>query len=380
MKLDELAIPIVQAPLAGGPSTPRLAAAVANAGGLGFLAAGYKRATAVDDEIDELRALTSAPFGVNIFAPPQAPPSAAAIEAYGARLRAAAERYGVTVGEPRHDDDEFEAKVGVVIDRRVAVVSFTFGCPPPEVFERLHAAGAEVWVTVTSPDEARHARDTGADALVVQGYEAGGHRGSFTDGDDREDFGLLALLRLVRAEVDLPLIAAGGIVDGPTVAAVLCAGAGAAQLGSALMLAPEAGTSQAHRAALRSSGRTALTRAFSGRQARGIVNRFMREYGDDAPMAYPDVHHMTTPIRAAAREAGDADALNLWAGQTHVLALEAPAEEIVSRLATDARATIAAVAGVVGAGDASPRGVPPEGRSRLPPEGRSRLPPEGRSR
>jgi nitronate monooxygenase len=140
------------------------------------------------------------------------------------------------------------------------------------------------------------------------------------------------------------MIAAGGIADGAAVGAVLCAGAVAAQIGSALMLAPEAGTSEAHRAALRGGGHTALTRAFSGRQARGIVNRFMREHDDAAPAAYPAVHHMTTPLRAAARAAADPEAVNLWAGQAYTLAREAPAAEIVAELSEQARRVTASVA------------------------------------
>ncbi len=360
MHVDRLEVPIVQAPLAGGASTPQLAAAVARAGGLGFLAAGYKTASAVRADIEQLRALTSAPFGVNIFATLSPAPSAAAVDAYASRLGADAERYGVTVGEPRHDDDDFEAKLAVVVEHRVAIVSFTFGCPTPLLVQHLHDAGAEVWVTVTSPEEAVQSRDAGADALVVQGSEAGGHRGYFADSDDREEFGLLALLRLVRAQVRLPLIAAGGIVDGAGVAAVLCAGAAAAQLGSALMLAPEAGTSQPHREALRKPGPTALTRAFSGRQARGIVNRFMREHGAQAPIAYPDVHHLTAPIRAAARRSGDADAINLWAGQAHTLAREAPAGEIVAEIAAAARETLATLAAAHAAATPVPA-APPDG-------------------
>lgn len=250
----------------------------------------------------------------------------------------------MAVGEARHDDDAFDGKLALVLERRVAVVSFTFGCPSPGTVEALRGAGAEVWVTVTNPDEAVQARDCGADVLVAQGIEAGGHRGYFTDDDQREDFGLLALLRLVAARVSLPLVAAGGIADGPAVAAVLCAGARAAQVGTALMLAPEAATAETHRQALRGAGATALTRAFSGRQARGIVNRFMLEHGSEAPIAYPDVHHLTTPIRAAARTAGDPDAINLWAGQAHELARQASAAEIVTGLADDARRTIAELA------------------------------------
>ncbi len=249
------------------------------------------------------------------------------------------------MGKPRHDDDHFELKLELVAGEAIEVVSFTFGCPGAEMIEGLHGAGCDVWVTVTSPDEARAADRAGADALVVQGFEAGGHRGYFVDGPDAQDFGLLALLRLVASHVELPLIGAGAIVDGASVAAVLCAGAVAAQIGSALMLAPEAGTSAAHRAVLQAGGRTDLTRAFSGRRARGIVNRFMREHSDGAPAAYPDVHHLTAPLRAAARTAADPDAINLWAGQGYSLAVEAPAGEIVSRLAAEAQQTLEAVNG-----------------------------------
>ncbi len=344
MELVELEVPIVQAPLAGGPSTPALAAAVAGAGGFGFLAAGYKTLDALAAEIAELRALSSAPFGVNIFAPP--PPAsdveAAAVARYAERLAADARRYGASLGEPRHDDDSFGAKVQLVQRERPAVVSFTFGLPAPGTVEELHRLGIDVWVTITSPEEAELAFTVGADALVVQGAEAGGHRGGFSDPPAGEPLSLLVLLRLVANRVELPLIAAGGIADGPSIAAVLVAGAAAAQLGTALMLAPEAGTSAPHRAALARPGETELTRAFSGRTARGIVNRFMREHDDEAPAAYPDVHHLTSPIRAASRAAGDPEAINLWAGQAHELALAEPAAEIVRRLWAEAEAGLAA--------------------------------------
>jgi nitronate monooxygenase len=341
--LDQLRLPIVQAPLAGGASTPALAAAVADAGGLGFLAAGYRRTEAVQEELRVLRALTAEPVGVNVFAAPAPPADAAAVAGYAAGLREDAERFGVQIGAPRHDDDGLEAKLALVIRERVALVSFTFGCPPRAVLEHLHAAGCEVWVTVTNPAEALEAERAGADVLVVQGFEAGGHRGYFIDGEANEDLGLLALLRLVRRAVALPLVAAGGIADGAAIAAVLAAGAAAAQIGTALMLTPEAGTAPPHRAALRSSDPTALTRAYSGRQARGVVNRFMREHGADAPHAYPEVHHLTTPIRAAARAAGNAEAINLFAGQAHSLAREAPAAEVIAGLLVDARRAAAAL-------------------------------------
>jgi nitronate monooxygenase len=338
--LTALHEPIVQAPLSGGVSTPRLAAEVNKAGGLGFLATGYLTADAARDDIRALRSLDDGPFGVNIFAPSAEAAPADAVAAYAALLRPEAERYQVELGESRHDDDGFKAKVDLVTAEAVPVVSFTFGCPEPDVLTRLHEAGCDVWVTVTGPDEAVTAQAAGADALVVQGVEAGGHRGYFIDQPAVDDLGLLVALRLIARQTDVPLIAAGGIADGEAVAAVLCAGAVAAQVGSALMLTPEAATSAPHRAALATPGDTRLTRAFSGRTARGIVNRFMLEHGPDAPAAYPEVNYLTAPIRAAARAAGEPDSINLWAGQAHELARAEPAEQVVRRLGAEARAAV----------------------------------------
>ena len=320
-----LAHPIVQAPMGGGPSTPALAAAVAEAGGLGFLAAGYKTVDAVRADIDALRELTDRPFGVNLFAPPG---PAEDVRAFAGELAGEAERYGAPVGEPRHDDDGWDAKLDLMAELEVPVVSFTFGCPSPDVLARF----PEAWVTVTKPDEARTAAAAGATALVVQGVEAGGHRGGFDDAAPGE-IGLLALLQTI--EVEVPLVATGGIATGRGVAAALAAGARAVALGTAFMLCPEAGTAPAHRAAIAAPGETALTRAFTGRLARGIVNRWMREHEATAPSAYPDVHHLTAKIRAAAREQGDADGFHLWAGQAHELAQPLPAGELVEKLVAE---------------------------------------------
>lgn len=339
MLIHELRHPIVLAPLAGGPSTPALAAAVSEAGGLGFLAAGYLAADAVRDDIRALRELTQAPFGVNVFVPGSADVDEEAVRVYVERLRARESgRYGVEPGEPRFDDDGWEAKLLVLAAEKPPVVSFTFGCPSPETISSLAEVGSEVWVTVTDLAEARIAHAAGADALVLQGSEAGGHRASFVDREGAEDLGILALTRLVARAIELPLIAAGGLGDGPAVAGVLAAGAAAAQLGTAFLRAPEAGTHPAHKAALATETPTALTRAFTGRLARGLVNRFLLDHDAAAPVAYPHVHHATAPIRAAARRAGDADGFNLWAGQAHALAEERPAAEIVERLARSLRA------------------------------------------
>jgi nitronate monooxygenase len=337
--LDSLRLPIVQAPMGGGPSTPALAAAVAQAGGLGFLAAGYKTADAARADIAAVRELTDLPFGVNLFAPPTAVRDAAAVERFAERLRGEAERYGAPLGELRHDDDGWAAKLTLVAELAVPVVSFAFGCPGAGDIQDLHRAGAAVWVTVTTPAEAATAAAAGADALVVQGAEAGGHRASFDDAAPGA-IGLLALLQLVGAAVDLPLVATGGIATGRGVAGVLAAGAAAAALGTAFMLCPEAATSPAHREAIAGDGDTALTRAFTGRTARGIVNRWLREHDADAPSAYPDVHYLTAKVRAAARSQGDPDGFHLWAGQAHALASGEPAAELVARLWDEARAAL----------------------------------------
>lgn len=319
--------------MAAGPSTPALAVAVCEAGGLGFVGAGYLTPDALRDQIAEVRAGTSAPFGANLFVPGSGDVDMDALRAY-------VESLGPDAGEPRDDDHAFEAKLDLLRSDPVPVVSFTFGCPAPEVLSSLREAGSEVWVTVTRPAEARAAAEAGASGLVLQGAEAGGHSASFDDSAVAEPFSTLALIRLVAAQrLELPLVAAGGIIDGPGIAAVLVAGANAAQLGTAFLRCPEAGTHPAHREALATERPTALTRAFSGRLARGIENRFMREHAD-APSAYPQVHYATSPMRAAARERGDTDAFNLWAGQTHALSRELPAGELVQVLSADARAAL----------------------------------------
>ncbi len=334
--LTELEHPIVQAPMAGGTSTVELARAVCEAGGLGFLAAGYVAPADLRSGIESFRESTDQPFGVNVFAPAGPPAGPDAVRRFAEGFGSDAE-----LGTPRHDDDNYDEKVELLAELSVPVVSFTFGCPDAREVGRLRDAGTAVWITVTTPEEARLAAEAGADALVVQGVEAGGHRGSFDDTAPGE-IGLLALLRLVAGQTNLPLVAAGGLGDGAGIAGALIAGASAVQLGTAFMLCPEAGTTPAHRAALTTDAPTALTRAFTGRTARSIVNGFMREHGD-APAAYPEIHHLTNTMRRAARAAGDPDGFQLWAGQGHQLARELPAGEVVRLLTTETREATQAV-------------------------------------
>ena len=339
MVLDSCTEPIVLAPLAGGPSTPELTAAVSDAGGFGFLAAGYLTPGDLDERLATTRRLTARPFGVNLFLP-GAPAPAGTVDAYRVSVTADAAAVGAVPGEPRWDDDAVAAKLALLLDDAPAVVSFTFGLPGADAVRQLHAAGAEVWVTVTSVAEALDAVDAGTDVLVLQGTEAGGHRAG-RDDDPRNAVGLLPLLQLVRARVERPLVAGGGIATGAAVAAVLVAGARAAALGTAFLDCPEAGTSAVHRAALHDDRPTALTRAFTGRTARGIVNGFLERHDGEAPRAYPEVHHVTAPLRQAARASGRGDLVNLWAGQSYALTRSVPAGELVRDLGAQARAALA---------------------------------------
>jgi nitronate monooxygenase len=333
--LGDMRVPIVLAPLAGGPSTPELAAAVSDAGGLGFLASGYLSAADTAGRIAQTRALTDRPFGVNLFVAGAGPSDPASYADYLGALRSESASFGAEPGEPRYSDDDWAMKLELLLRDPVAVVSFTFGCPEPGTLRALRRAGSETWVTVTSPAEARSAVAAGADALVVQGAEAGGHRASFEDGRDAAAYGLLALLQLLAGAVDVPLVATGGIATGAGLLAALALGASAVQIGTAFMLCPEAGTATAHRKAIAGEGVTEPTRAFTGRLARGIRNRFLEQHRD-APLAYPEIHYATAPIRRLARERGDAENINLWAGEAHSLARAEPAARVVERIVGEA--------------------------------------------
>ncbi|OIK25612.1 nitronate monooxygenase [Streptomyces malaysiense] len=358
---DLLPHPIVQAPMAGGVSGPELAAAVSEAGGLGFLAAGYKTADGVYQEIKRLRSLTDRPFGVNVFMPQSeypgagtgstdTAPSSGAVELYAHQLAGEAAWYETELGDPDSGrDDGYDAKLAVLLDDPVPVVSFHFGVPGRQALERLRRAGTFTLVTATTPEEAVAVERAGADAVIAQGVEAGGHQGTHRDvpENDGAGLGLLSLITQIREAVRIPVVAAGGIMRGAQIAAVLAAGASAAQLGTAFLATPESGAPAVHKEALTNPlfVRTELTRAFTGRPARGLVNRFLREHGPYAPAAYPEVGHLTSPLRKAAAKAGDAQGMALWAGQGHRLARELPAGRLVEVLAAElaeARAAFAA--------------------------------------
>ncbi|MEU5581248.1 nitronate monooxygenase [Streptomyces huasconensis] len=332
--------PIVQAPMAGGASCPQLAAAVCEAGALGYLAAGYKTADGMYQEIKQLRGLTSRPFGVNLFMPQPDTADAAAVDVYRSQLAGEATWYETQLGDPDSGrDDGYDAKLAILLDDPVPVVSFTFGCPTRDVLDSFARVGTLTVVTVTTPEEAQAAQWAGADAVCVQGIEAGGHQGTHRDNPEADGagIGLLSLVAQVRETVQIPLVATGGLMRGAQIAAVLAAGADAAQLGTAFLVTPESGAHALHKQAMTNPLflRTELTRAFSGRPARGLVNRFMREHGPYAPAAYPEVHHLTSGLRKAAAKAGDAQGMALWAGQGHRLARELPAGQLVEVLAAE---------------------------------------------
>jgi len=320
--------------MAGGPTTPVLVLAAADAGALGMLAAGYKTAAEMQAEIAAVRSATSAAFGVNVFVPGEAAPDPEALAAYVGTLEKDAGALGVAPGAPRWDDDDYGAKLDVLLAAPPPLVSFTFGCPARHVVRTLQAAGSLVAVTVTTPAEAVLAQRLDVDCLCVQGLEAGAHRGTFVN-DDRpgQDHPLSSLLAAVRRRCDLPLIAAGGIADREGVAAALAAGATQVQLGTAFLRCTESGAHPLYKAALADPRftSTAITRAFSGRRARSLVNGFMQAH-EDAPPAYPEINHVTRPLRAAAAAAGDPDRMSLYAGEAFRRADERSAGEIIERL------------------------------------------------
>ncbi|MGF2946189.1 nitronate monooxygenase [Mycobacterium sp. Lab-001] len=331
----DIAVPIVGAPMAGGPGTPALAAAVSNAGGLGFIPGGHRTAEQFAADIAAARAATTGPLGVNLFVPQPSVADWLQLEYYADELVEIADHYQVEVGRPEYgDDDDWERKLEVVADVRPELVSFTFGVPSPDVVHRLGALGLLVMVTVTSAYEAGVAVAAGADSLVVQGPAAGGHRGTFAPDREPANESLHQLLARIRSAHDVPLIAAGGLGTARDVADALNRGAAAAQVGTALLLADEAGTNPAHRTAMKNPlfATTVVTRAFSGRYARGLENDFTRMLDNVAPLGYPEVNQMTSPIREAAAALEDPNGFPLWAGASFQHAQAGPAADIISGL------------------------------------------------
>ena len=313
-------LPVLAAPMAGGPSTPALVAAAAAAGSYGFLPAGYRSAAQLADDLAAVRASTE-DVGVNLFVPDDGAVDRAAVLAYRDRIAPELERAGLAVPEPRwSDDDDWPAKVDLLVEQPVPWVSFTFGLPDAATADRLRGAGSRLLATVTDAEEARAAAALGVDGLVAQSAAAGGHRGTFDQRRTPDDAPLADLVAQVRSATGLPVVAAGGVVEAGQVAALLHAGADAVQVGTALLLADEAGTRPVHRAALTDVAQfpeTVTMRAFTGRVARGLRNRFSATYDAAAPAGYPTVHHLTAPLRAWAAAHDEPHLLHLWAGTGH---------------------------------------------------------------
>ncbi|HIV58095.1 MAG TPA: nitronate monooxygenase [Candidatus Stackebrandtia faecavium] len=328
-------LPIVAAPMAGGPSTVVLARAVASAGGFPFLAGGYKSPASLAAQIEEVREL-SVDFGVNLFVPSPGPVDEVAFAAYVEELKPEAEEYGIEL-DPSVvvDDDYWQQKLSLLVERPVPVVSFTFGLPHVADIAALHRAGSRVIASVTMPSEAQIAHEAGVDGLAVQGASAGGHSAIFDPARAPVPVDTATLVRQVRDVVDLPVIAAGG-VDGPeSVRRLRDSGAQAVAVGTLLLRTDEAGTSPTHKRALGDTAftETVLTRAFTGRPARSLHNGFIARHHETAPNAYPAVHHLTRKLRRAASEAGDAERLHLWAGTGWRNARSGPAADVIHHLA-----------------------------------------------
>lgn len=330
-----LRIPVLAAPMAGGGTTPAMVIAAARAGGLGLLAAGYKAPERLRAEMAAVQE-ASVPFGVNVFAPNPVPISDESYRAYAAAVQHEADRFGLRLpADPIDDDDAFGAKIDLLLSNPAPIVSFTFGIPGVPVIRALQKAGTVVVQTVTSRHEAELAAAAGINMLIVQAGVAGGHSGTFTPDRMPDAVPLGELIEQVTHHVNLPIIAAGGLATPEDVAAVLRVGAKAVAVGTVLLRADESGASATHQAALADPARTEtiITRAFTGRPARGLRNAFIDKFEASAPLGYPAIHHLTSPLRKAAAAAGESDLVHLWAGTGYRHARRESTAAILAHLA-----------------------------------------------
>ncbi|MGL4811033.1 MAG: NAD(P)H-dependent flavin oxidoreductase [Beijerinckiaceae bacterium] len=343
--LDRLSIPIIQAPMLGA-TTEAIAIAVSLAGGMGSLAGAGLSPTALTKAIAAIRAATDKPFAVNLFILDPADPDPATVQAAMDMIRPWRERFGLPAQSiPNQWAEAFAPQFRALVEAAPPAASFTFGCLSQSQVSALKARGTFVIGTATTVAEAKAWADVGADAICAQGIEAGGHRGTFLKPVAESLVGTMALVQTIRAAVDRPVIAAGGITTGEGVAAALALGAAAVQIGTAYLLADEATTSTPWRQAIAHADDdpTRLTRAFSGRHARGIDNEFMRAMRpiEDTIAPYPIQNALTQEMRAAAAKAGSSDAISLWAGQAVKLAPGGDAATITLNLWRDAQAALA---------------------------------------
>lgn len=345
--------PIIQAPMAGGGDTPALVAAVSEAGGIGFVGGAYLSPAQIEGAAGDIRSRTNRSFGVNLFAPqtvPEPPDDAARAVARVAPFHAELGLEPPVVPEPA--PDPFEPLLSAALQSGASAFSFTFGLLPDDAVRAIKAKGMVLIGTATTVEEAVALESSGVDAIVAQGGEAGGHRGTFLGDLAAGVVGTMALVPQVVDAVSVPVIASGGIMDGRGIAAALALGAEAVQLGTAFLTCPEAGISEAYKTAIASAAehRTRVTRAFSGRPARGIVNRFMdavekgAQPGDILP--FPLQNTLTRPMRTAAGRQGRAEYLSLWAGQGLRLSRSLPAAELILALAAETEAALGRAAGL----------------------------------
>lgn len=328
-------LPLVAAPMAGGPSTVELGEAVGRAGGFPFLAAANLGPEAMAVQIRRARGWGTS-FGVNLFILPGAPQDAGPLEDYRRVLSRQAQKYGVKLQPPRlDDDDQWPQKLEALCQDPVPVVSFTFGIPPAAQISRLRRGGTAVLATVTTAGEASAAAAAGVDALVVQGPAAGGHSGTWDPARIIRDRPTVDVVREVRAATALPIIAAGGIDGTEAAAGLLQAGAEAVQVGTLLLRTEESGATGLHKDALASPRftETVVTRAFTGRPARGLRNAFVDEFEPQAVTGYPAVHLMTRELRSRAAAAGDMEGTHFWSGTGFRKAQAGAAADTVHRLA-----------------------------------------------
>jgi len=349
MQMLECEHPIIQAPMAGGGDTPELVAAVGNAGGFGFIGAAYLTPTQISERSRAVRSLTSRRFGINLFAPLPAS-SVHDLDAAVARLAPYHAELGLPPpAAPRLPSDNFDAQLAAALESNVSAISFTFGLLPPAAVAAVKARRLPLIGTATTVAEAMALEDSGVDAIIAQGAEAGGHRGTFLGDFADAQIGTLALVPQIVDAVKVPVIASGGIMDGRGIAAALALGAGAVQLGTAFLTCSEAGVAEVYKEAILRSPETAtrITRAFSGRPARGIVNRFMTgiDADADAIAPFPIQNILTRPMRSAAAKQGRAEFLSLWAGQGLRLARRQSAAELIERLRGETSRAISSLRG-----------------------------------
>ena len=336
--------PIIQAPMAGGPTTSELVAAVSNAGGLGMIGAGYMSPEQLRHQIDEIRKLTDHPFGINLFVPTEYTADAGKLQAANTLLQPIKEELQVEdeLVLPTFEQDlkTFQEHLNVIIEEEISICSFTFGIPSPQIVSKLKEYSIVLIGTATTVEEAVMNENAGMDAVVIQGSEAGGHRGTF-NGQDRESLiGLMSLIPQVADVISIPLIAAGGIMDGRGIMAAKCLGAIGVQMGTAFLVCEESGANTLHKEAIikASEDKVVLTKAFSGKMARGLHNRFIemtKPYEEVLP-DYPLQNELTKAIRKTSAAKGTTGHMSLWSGQSPRLAKKLTVCELMNKIINEA--------------------------------------------